>query len=334
MRAVGALERHECLRAEIVKCKCLRCSRRAEDFFAQKITADPWHTVGRIELIADAKFCTKQFGEAAREARELIHKRVAFEHVKRLTALQGIDHADLVAIDRCAALRKFLTRKALCDRLGRGGHDAIADTACIYTLCGKRFAECDADAAGVATREFFEIAIAFVRENRAPRSVAPHRNQRMTSLARDQFEAALQRAKRAGAGELTFGKEADHFAFFQSLDHFTDCFEWLFAADVDRAKNACEPTDHGACDEGFVHHKADRARACGGEKKRVGIGHMIWQQQDAATCGDAFCMHGTHAIDEADADEKNHADRANHQREGHMPPPGRFRASRIVFHPH
>ena len=35
MRAVGAFERHECLRAEIVKCKCLRCSRRAEDFFSR-----------------------------------------------------------------------------------------------------------------------------------------------------------------------------------------------------------------------------------------------------------------------------------------------------------
>ena len=148
----------------------------------------------------------------------------------------------------------------------------------------------------------------------------------MASLAGDQFEAALQRAKRAGAGELAFGKKANDLAFFQCLDHFADRFERLVAADVDRAKNAGEPTDHRTGDEGLIHHKADRSRACGGEKKRIGKGYMIWQQQNTAACGNAFGMHGTHAINETDAHEKHQAYCGHHQRKSRLPPPTEIRA--------
>ena len=99
----------------------------------------------------------------------------------------------------------------------------------------------------------------------------------MAGFFRDQFEAALQHAERAGARQLAFGKQADHVALFQRLDDFPDRLQRLVAPDGQGIEDPGERPDGGRCHEDLVHHKADGPRTGGGDKKRVGIGHVVRQ---------------------------------------------------------
>ena len=77
-------------------------------------------------------------------------------------------------------------------------------------LRGNRLPECHRDRVGNAARPFPEITSALKGKDGAPEPVHPHRHHRRPGLARDQLKPAPQPQQRAGAAQLSLGKNADH----------------------------------------------------------------------------------------------------------------------------
>ena len=135
----------------------------------------------------------------------------------------------------------------------------------------------------------------------------------MSGLFCDQGESALQFAQGAGAGQMTFGEQAHGIALAQGCDDDADGFARLLAVDAHRVKKTHEPAHRALFHEHLIHHKTHRPATCRRDEKRIGVGHMIRQQQDPAAWRQVLEAHRAYMIDRAHQGGTEHPDEMSRQ---------------------
>ena len=263
------------------------------------------------------RLCLIDVGERQQQPGQRLGAHVTSKCSKRLATLQRSDLAELVAIDPdpppCISIRQVQPGRSVTfrhphpptgraesgiDGLGRRMHQCIAQTVQIGCRCGDWLADDHAQAmAQPLNGPLIEKPFAFERENRAPRTVAPERHQGMAGLLGDECEAALQFAQRASTRQLPLGKQTHRVALFQGRYDTADRLPWLLLVDTERVEKPDKPRHRRLLHIGVFHHKAHWPTTGSGDEKRIGIGHVIGQQQHPTVSRQIFIMKRANLID-------------------------------------